>query len=197
MDITVKNAFITLEKYLKPVEESRFQHSCRVAKISAMLAKKWHASTTDAIIAGLLHDIGKSVSPKQMLALCSRKNLTLYDFEIFENPTALHSQVSSIIFEEIFDSNDIDRFNAISHAILCHNAGDSTMSLLDKIVFIADNIEPNRRNEFLTKIQANELTSPDECIKLIIDGKMKRAAQKNWEFNPLLDVTLESLENER
>lgn len=63
MDITVKNAFITLEKYLKPVEESRFQHSCRVAKISVMLA------------------------------LCSRKNLTLYDFEIFENPTALHSQV--------------------------------------------------------------------------------------------------------
>lgn len=197
MKLTIKNAFITLEKYLKPIDEARFHHSFRVAKISAMLAKKWHASPTDAIIAGLLHDIGKSVSPKQMLELCSKKNLPLYDFEIFETHSALHSQVSRIIFEELFDNSDIARFNAISHAIFCHNTGDSNMSLLDKIIFIADNIEPNRKNNFLAKIQANELTSPDECIRLIIDTKMKQATQKNREFNPLLGATLKALENER
>lgn len=195
MDITINNAFIILEKYLKKNNENKFEHSCRVAKTSQILAQKWDSSLAeDAYIACLLHDIGKSLTKQQMLNVCARKRLTLYDFEIFGTPSALHNKISSIIFEEIFDSSDSNRFNAISHAISCHNTGTSTMNLLDKIVFIADNIEPNKENDFLSKIQSGKLTSPNECIKTIIDWKIEKAKKKDRELNPLLINTLESIE---
>lgn len=195
MKLSIKNAFLTLEKYLKDVNKSQFEHSCRVAQTSQILAKKWDETILeDAIIASLLHDIGKSISRQQMLNLCSRKNLTLYDFDIFESPVALHDKVSAIIFEEVFDKTDSNRFHCISHAISCHTSGDTNMNLLDKIIFIADNIEPKKRKEILSSIQSGELNSPDECIRIIIEKKIEKANHKNLELNPMLIHTLESID---
>lgn len=198
MDITVENAFIILKKYLENSNQDKFEHSIRVAKISKILAQKWDTSVWDAIIAGLLHDIGKSMSRKEMLDLCARNGITMYDFEIFDNLTALHGKVSSLLFESEFNKNDMERFHAISHAISNHVAGNESITLLDKVIFIADNIEPNRGNDILSRIQSGEITSPDECIKIIIEDKLKRAKEKGREPNPLLNCPLEdSLDNER
>lgn len=194
MDITVKNAFATLKKYLEFKNPNKFNHSIRVAKTSKMLAEKWNAPVKDAIIAGLLHDIGKSMNKREMLSLCVRNGVTIYDFELLENLTALHGKVSSLLFEEEFDSDDKESFDSISHAIASHVAGDEQMSILDKVVFIADNVEPYRKNNILSRIQSGEITSPDECIKLIIKGKTERSKQNNRELNPLLNCTLDSLE---
>ena len=71
------------------------------------------------------------------------------------------------------------------------------MSLLDKIVFIADNVEPNRNNHFLEQILSNKIKTPDECIRLLIYHKTQKAKNKNLELNPMLNATLETLEEER
>lgn len=195
MELSKKNAFLTLEKYLKNVNRTKYEHSLRVAEICQALAEKWKPSISeDAIIAGLLHDIGKSVTPQQMLNMCVRNELPLYDFEIFEAPIALHAKISGIIFEKVFDNTDSDRFNAISHAISCHATGDTNMNLLDKIVFISDNIEPSKGNNILTKIKSDKPTFPNEYIKIIIEMKREKAKKKDWEINPLLISTLESLD---
>lgn len=194
MDITAKNAFIILKKYLGSTNNDKFEHSIRVAKTSKLLAQKWNAPVEDAIIAALLHDIGKSMSDKEMLSLCIRNGIALYDFEIFKNLTALHGKVSSLLFEKEFSKDDIERFNSISHAISSHVAGDETMSILDKVIFIADNIEPKRGNNILSKIQSDEINNPDECIRMIIKDKSERAKQKGRELNPLFNLTLESMD---
>ncbi len=196
--ITKENALKVMKKYLKNIDTGRMQHSLRVAQTSKRLAQKWGCSKEDAIIASLLHDIGKSMSKREMLNLCARNEIPLYDFEIFETAKALHAKVGSLIFEEEFSDDDREKFQSISHAISCHVAGDSEpMSLLDKIVFIADNVEPNRNNHFLEQILSNKIKTPDECIRLLIYHKTQKAKNKNLELNPMLNATLETLEEER
>ena len=159
-----------------------------------IFAKRWNASVDDAIIAGLLHDIGKSQSKKEMLSLCMRNNITIYDFELWENPIALHGKIGSFLFEKEFNKNEPERFNQISHAISCHVAGSDDMNLLDKIVFIADNIEPNKDSELYKKFKDNSIDSPDDYLKLIIDKKIARSISKRRELNPMTQATNETLE---
>ncbi len=200
LDITVENAYKILKKYLENTNLEKFEHCIRVSATCKMLAKKWSNSEKfieTALICGMLHDIGKSMSEEKMLSLCLQKNVPLYDFELLESPKALHGKVGSILFESEFNNTDIERFNAISHAISSHTAGSETMSLLDKITFIADNIEPKKDNELFELIKHSKTKSPNKCIKVIIKKKLKRAKENHRVPNPLLKCTKKSLGDER
>lgn len=200
LDITIENSYKILKKYLETSNPNKFEHSIRVAVTCKMLAKKWCNSDEfleTATICGLLHDIGKSMSKEKMLSLCLQKNLPLYDFELFESITALHGKAGALIFESEFDNKDIKKFNAISHAISSHTTGNETMNLLDKITFIADNIEPQKDKELLELIKYNKTISPNKCIKIIIKKKLKRAKEQDRIPNPLLKCTKKSLGDER
>lgn len=194
MNITVKNAMTILKKYLENTNNEKFEHSIRVAETCRILAEKWNAPIIDAVVIGLLHDTGKCMTRSQILNFCSEKKITMYDFEIFDNLSALHGKVSSLIFKKEFaKGNDKKRCKTISHAIEYHVAGGKKANILDKIIFIADNIEPARKNDILKKITDGDLSDPDECIKLIIDSKKEKANKKSREYNPFLDATLSSI----
>lgn len=197
LTLNAKNAFRVLTKYLGEKNPTQYEHSIRVAQTCMILAPKWNVSVEDSVIAALLHDIGKSFSRKGMLSFCARNNLPLYDFEIYDNLAATHGKVSAALFEREFENTDSDRFNSIYDAIVAHVAGGENMSDLAKVLFIADNVEPNKRNGLLKMIQDGEITSPDDCIKKIIESKLERAESKHMAPNPFLDCTLESLGDER
>ncbi len=200
LEITIENAYKISKKYLECSNPNKFEHSIRVAGTCKMLTKKWCSSEEfieTAIIRGLLHDIGKSISEEKMLSLCLQKNLPLYDFELFETPKALHGKVGAILFESEFNNKDIKKFNAISHAISSHTTGNETMNLLDKITFIADNIEPKKDEELFNLIKHDNTNSPNEYIKMIIKKKLKRAKENHRIPNPLLKCTKNSLKDER
>lgn len=198
MELTMQNAKKVLEKYLKENNAKKYEHSKRVAIISKQLAKKWDISQEEAVIASLLHDIGKSVSKREMLDICSRNNVIIHDFEIFENTESLHGEVSKIILNKEFEkASNSERFDRIQSAVAKHVTGAEQMSDLDKVVFIADNIEPSKKNyDIFVKIQSGEIESMDECIKLIIERKQQRAGLKNMEINPLLINTKQSIEED-
>jgi predicted HD superfamily hydrolase involved in NAD metabolism len=186
MEINIENAQLVLKKYLEGT--NKYEHSIRVAKISELLAQKWEAVVADAVIAALLHDIGKSMSKQQMLSLCVRNNITIYDFELLENITALHGKISALLFEEEFEGNDSKKIEEISRAISSHVAGDINMNLLDKIIFIADNLDLKEGSrELLKQIELGEV-NPDECIEKIIQQKMERNKNAGRIWNPLLDA---------
>lgn len=195
MDINVRNAMIVLKKYLENTNREKFEHSIRVAETCKILAERWNAPIIDAVVIGLLHDTGKCMSRRQMLNFCSERKMTMYEFEIFDNVSALHGKVSSTIFKKEFaKGNDKKRCKTISHAIEYHIAGGEKANMLDKIIFIADNIEPARGNNLLQEIKNGNLSDPDECIRLIINNKIEKSNEKIRQYNPFLDVTLSSLE---
>lgn len=197
MEINIENAHLVLKKYLEEKNQKKYEHSIRVAKISEILAQTWGVDVSKAVIAGLLHDIGKSMSKQEMLSLCVRHNITIYDFELWENVTALHGRISSLLFEEEFEGNDEKTIKEISHAISSHIAGDENMSLLDKVTFIADNLDLKEGSkDLLKKIEKGEV-GPNDCVRQIIKQKIAKNQKKGWEHNPLLNATLMDMDDER
>ena len=198
LDLTIGNAYKTLNKYLKEKHLDKYEHSIRVAKICKILAQKWNANVEDAIIAGLLHDIGKCLSKQEMLNLCAQNKITMYDFEVLETLSALHGKASSLLFQKEFKNTPTEKFQAISHAIICHVAGSTEkLNLLDKILFIADNIDPHKKCRMLSQILTDPITDLNQCIKELIEDKKQRAKLKDRELNPLLEATLDTLKEER
>ena len=197
MEITIRNAKKILTKYLQGKNQKKFEHSIRVARTSKMIAEKCNVSVEDSIIAGLLHDIGKGLSRWQILELANRNNIDIYDFELFETHEALHGKISALLFEEEFDNTEIERFKNISHAISYHVAGgEDKMTPLDKILYIADNAEPEKNIEFYQQLNNEDTIDMNKWVKKIIKDKQSRAVQKQRIQNPLIDATLENLDDE-
>ena len=199
MEITIKNAKKILKKYLKDNIERQY-HSIRVAKIAKILAQENNEIVEDAIIAALLHDIGKSMTQKEMLSLCTAKGTLMYDFEIFQVINSLHGKAGAIIFEKEFDrKSNPEKFDRIKQAIAYHvSGGEEKMSTLDKIIYIADSIEPEKGKRYnkeekilLTKIKEGKKIDIDEYIEIIIKGKKRRAKEKEMDYNPMIDNILE------
>lgn len=167
--------------------------------ISKLLAKEWGAPVSDTVIASLLHDIGKSMSTQEILSLCLRNNVTMYDFELFENTSVLHEKASAIIFEEEFKGNDEKRMDLISHAISTHSTGDISMSIIDKIVYISDNLDLKEEGKELLKgIKDGQIHDSDYYVKEITKQKIQRSIKRGQEqYNPLLDATMKGEEIER
>ena len=120
---------------LKP---SRVAHvlGCRDASIA--LAERWGANTVDAGRAGLLHDITKALDGPLQLTLCRAYGTILDDFSV-QNPKTLHALTGSLVAERIFGEN-----KAVVSAIRSHTTGKANMNLLEKIIYVADYMEPNR-----------------------------------------------------
>lgn len=120
---------------LKP---SRVAHVLGCRDTCIALAKKWGADETDAGRAGLLHDITKALDGPLQLTLCRAYGTMLDDFSV-QNPKTLHALTGSLVAEHIFGEN-----KAVVSAICSHTTGKANMNLLEKIVYVADYMEPNR-----------------------------------------------------
>lgn len=125
-----------LQKILKP---SRYRHTIGVAQTAVKLARIYHVDVTKARLAGLLHDSAKSMSDADKIKMCRK-----YDVEVTEaeskNLSLLHAKCGALRAKYEYGIEDPD----ILHAIWVHTTGVPHMNLLDKILFIADYIEPNR-----------------------------------------------------
>ncbi len=193
MKLNKKNAKKILKYYLYN-NKPKYKHSLRVATMCQILARKWHVPEEEAYIAGLLHDIGKSYHSSEMLDYCSRYNLKLYEYEVMCNPNSLHGIISAFLTEKHFNRmSDRDKLEKILRAIRRHVCGSGEMSDLDKIVYIADKIEPKKEDSVLAKDVIKGKISLNECILSIIDRKMDRAKKQDKIYNPFLDALRESI----
>lgn len=121
-------------------DKKRFEHTLGVASTAQMLATIHGANPTDAYVAGLLHDCAKCLSNEKRLKICKKNHIEVSELEL-RNPFMLHAKVGRFLAEAKYDIKDED----ILKAIESHTTGRPGMSLLEKIVFIADYIEPNRK----------------------------------------------------
>lgn len=120
---------------LKP---SRVAHVLGCRDTCIALAEKWGANVEDAGRAGVLHDITKALDGPLQLTLCRAYGTMLDDFSV-QNPKTLHALTGALVAEHIFGENE-----AVVSAICSHTTGKADMNLLEKIVYVADYMEPNR-----------------------------------------------------
>lgn len=152
---------------LKP---NRIKHVLGCRDTAVELARHWGENETDAARAGLLHDITKALDGPLQLTLCSVYGIVLDDFSK-ENPKTLHALTGALVAQRIFGENE-----AVVSAIRSHTTGKANMNLLEKIIYVADYMEPNR--DFAGVEQLRKLAFEDLNAALKLGLEMTLAVLK-------------------
>ena len=161
----VKKLDNEMKKELKP---SRYTHTIGVANMAYSLAIRWDYPEINAMLAGMLHDCAKCITDEKRLAICKKNNIAISDIEA-KYPHLLHGKVGAFFCKSKYDVFD----EQICHAIAVHTTGCPGMSLLDKIIFVADYIEPGRdKQPRLDVIRYYAFNDLDLCIYLILEDSV-------------------------
>lgn len=169
---------------LKP---SRYEHTEGVAYTACALAMRYHIDQNRAMIAGLLHDCAKYLDKDQSLELLQYTDLKATEYEI-ASPQLLHAKCGMILAQEKFKIKD----DKILHAILVHTTGAPAMGPLDKIIYIADYIEPNRSEApNLDEIRALAFINLDQCLLKILENSMNYLKETGKVIDPRTQMTYE------
>ncbi|EDS76401.1 bis(5'-nucleosyl)-tetraphosphatase (symmetrical) YqeK [Clostridium massiliodielmoense] len=160
-----------LKNNLKP---KRFNHSIGVRDTAVKLAEIYGEDINKARISGLIHDCAKYVKGKKMIEIYKEHGNSVDEVEK-NMPAILHGKVGCYVAKEVMGVEDKDILNAIAY----HTTGRVNMSLLEKIIYIADYIEPLRDFpgvDNLRDIAFNEdldkalILSFNNTIKYVIEG---------------------------
>jgi len=120
------------------LSDEKYEHSIGVMSSAKQLAQKYGANVEKAELTGLLHDITKEYSKEQHRNVIEKYNINLDELEKTEKKLWHSITGSYLVKNEIIDDDEI--FNAVRY----HTTGRADMSLLEKIIYVADFIEPNR-----------------------------------------------------
>lgn len=167
----------------------RYIHTLGVAYTASCLAMAHGESMEEAMAAGLLHDCAKSMHGSELMAICEKGNLWMNAAER-SNPTALlHAKVGAYLAEHKYGVTDDNILNAIRY----HTTGRPDMSKLEKIIYIADYIEPGRKQlaelEMIRRIAFQDLDWTMEKILSntlaylrTTDGQVDDMTTKTYQF---------------
>lgn len=172
----------TIKKAMsKQLDAKRYAHTIGVAYTSASLAMRYGADIEKAYLAGLLHDCAKCIETDEKLALCKRYKVRLTQFEI-DNPFLIHAKLGSCLAEKKYGIEDLEVLSAIRY----HTTGKPDMSLMEKIVFSADYIEPGRKIiPGLEEIRKTIFVDFDLAICMILEGTMRHLKNKEQPIDEL------------
>ena len=159
----------------KAQTKQRYEHTIGVAYTAASLAMKYEISIEQAFLSGILHDCAKCISNQKLLEKCEKNNIIISDFER-ENSYLLHSKLGAFYANSKYGINNQDILNAIIY----HTTGKPNMSMLEKIIFVADYIEPNRFKAYnLDKIRKISFENIDMTVFIILKDTIDYLTKNN------------------
>ena len=157
---------------------NRVAHVLGCRDTAVALAKRWGADETDAARAGILHDITKAIDGPLQLTLCGAYGKILSDFSR-KYPKTLHALTGSLVAERIFGENE-----AVVSAIECHTTGKADMNLLEKIIYVADYMEPCRNFPGVEKLRELAFSDIDAALRLGLEMTLEHLARQGAEVSP-------------
>ena len=134
-------------EYIKKYLPFREEHIISTRELAVKIAKKYNIDIVKTSIAALCHDLGKRYKDEEMKKIifeCDNKKYPNYI-----TGALLHARVSSIIAQNEFNINDKEILSAIES----HTVGHGHMSMLEKIIYVSDYLEPTRKIEIANKIR--------------------------------------------
>ena len=161
------------------LSEKRLNHSHRVAQTAVILAKKHRCRLDWAFEAGIYHDIAKELNLEDLDKLgIKQSRLTK---SIYKNYFPVwHAFIAPYILKEVCNI----RNREILQAIRWHTTGRANMTLLEKVIFIADYIEPGRSVEDHDHLIQLALKDIDGAVGEIIKRTVERVESKNAKVHP-------------
>ena len=166
--------------YLKP---KRMAHVLGTEATAVKLAKQYGADETEARVAALLHDCTKKLDMDQQLALCRQYGLELDELEQ-QALKLLHSRTGAAIARDVFGVND-----AVYSAIRFHTTGKPHMTLLEKILYLADYMEPTRDFDGVERLREVVRQDIDRGLLLGLTMTIEEMREMG---NPIHHLTLDA-----
>ena len=175
-----------LRRAMEKVQDSkRFEHTLGVEYTAAALAMRYGCDIRDAQIAGLLHDCAKCLTDEKRLSICKKKKIPVTAVEK-KNPFLLHAKVGAYLAYQKYGVSNPDILNAIRS----HTTGRQNMSTLEKIVFIADYIEPGRTHAAnLAEIRRIAFVDLDKAFVRILSDTLDYLKDTGNEIDPKTEET--------
>jgi nicotinate-nucleotide adenylyltransferase len=169
-----------LEAMLTP---QRYEHSRNVARLAGALARRWHVDEEQAMVAGLLHDCGRSVSVARMGAYARKRRLAVPHREKTARfqPVALHAHISEDLCRRRFGVKDEEVLSAVRK----HTLGDPRMSPLDRVVYVADCCSEDREYPEAAPLRKLAFDDLDEAFKACVGNKLRWCMEGAGWIHPL------------
>lgn len=156
------------EKLKREIGIVRYNHSIRVMETSIRLAKYYNTNERKAALAGLLHDCAKFNDKRKLLKMADNSGIILDN--IMKNDIQLiHGPLGAEIAKTQYNIEDEEVLLAIQY----HTTGKENMSLLEKIIFIADYIEPNRKFKGVKEVRKLAFEDLEESLVQAMDNTIK------------------------
>ena len=172
-------------KMMTELDKDRYEHTLGVMYTAASLAMRYDEDIEKALIAGLLHDCAKCLSGDTKIKLCKKYHLNVSEVEK-ENPSLLHAKLGAFLAAKKYHIKDKDIINAIAS----HTTGCPHMSLLDKIIYIADYIEPGRKElPNMAEVRKLAFTDIDACLYRILKDSLEYLTGMNVPIDPMTEKT--------
>ncbi|NLX63632.1 MAG: HD domain-containing protein [Clostridiaceae bacterium] len=168
MDI---NTIINILK--KELDPYRFNHSMNVMETAEALAKHYGADVSKARLAGILHDCGKNYKGEEAIEYVKKIGYEADEIEILQ-PKLLHGIIGKHLAEEVYGVTDEE----VLGAIRWHTTGKSGMNLLEKIIYVADYIEPLRSFEGIDTMRKMAFEDLERCIVYCSESTIKFILKK-------------------
>lgn len=141
------------------LSDQRYEHTLNVKKMAVKLAKRYRADEEQAALAALLHDSAKEISKDEMRAIMRAHPEYAEGGE--ERPSPVwHGVCAAILARTEWGVTD----EAVLSAIACHTAGKPGMTLLDKILYLADMTSAERDWDGVEKLRRLELKDLDAAM---------------------------------
>ena len=166
--------------FLKP---KRMPHVLGTEHEAAVLARRYGADVTSARIAALLHDCTKKLSMEEQLALCEQYGIALDELER-KNLKLLHAKTGAAIARDLFGVSD-----EIYWAIYWHTTGKADMTKLEKVIYLADYIEPSRDFPGMEKLRRAVHADLEHGLLMALEDSIEEMRQRG---NPVHPNTVEA-----
>lgn len=179
------------DKLQSSLSMKRYIHTMGVVDEAVKLSKVYDVDTEKVKIAALLHDCAKDYPADMKIRLCKEFHVEIDD--IMKKQTDLvHSFLGAKVAKREYNVTDHEVLDAIRY----HTTGKAGMTMLDKIVFIADYIEPNRKDfDGLEEVRALAYTNIDLAVKETLEYTIEYEEQRGRILHPLTTEALEDYKN--
>ena len=159
-----------LKKYIK--NDDRFKHSIGVSKMARELARKYGINEEKAEKCGLMHDIAKEILPEDSLKYVKNNNIEINEIERL-NPKLLHGSIGADICKNKYGFDE-----EMCNAIKWHTTGRANMSMMEKIVFVADKIDETRTYDDVDEYRKLAFENIDKAILEITNYVIRTNIEK-------------------
>jgi nicotinate-nucleotide adenylyltransferase len=170
---------------------NRVAHVLGCRDCAVELAKLYGENEVDAARAGLLHDITKAIDGPLQLTLCAEYGIVLDTFSR-SFPKTLHALTGSLVAQRIFGENE-----HVVGAICHHTTGRADMTLLEKIIYIADYVERNRDFPGVEEMRAMAYTDLDRAVLMGLESAVAHVKRQGQGLAPATLEALEYLQNQK